>query len=103
MTGYQWLSLIGVPALIAGVFKYLHGLIKHNMEDSKALKAGIQALLRSQMISDFNKYTEKGYAPIYARESFENCWRQYHSLGVNGVMDDLHKKFLELPTDTPDE
>ena len=69
MTVYQWLCLIGVPALIAGVFKYLHGLIKRNMEDSKALKAGIQALLRSQMISDFNKYTEKGFAPIYARES----------------------------------
>ena len=102
MTVYQWLCLIGVPALIAGVFKYLHGLIKRNMEDSKALKAGIQALLRSQMISDFNKYTEKGFAPIYARESFENCWKQYHSLGVNGVMDDLHMKFLELPTDAPE-
>ena len=103
MTVYQWLCLIGVPALIAGVFKYLHGLIKRNMEDSKALKAGIQALLRSQMISDFNKYTEKGFAPIYARESFENCWKQYHSLGVNGVMDDLHTKFLELPTEAPEE
>lgn len=98
MTVYQWLCLIGVPALIAGVFKYLHGLIKRNMEDSKALKAGIQALLRSQMISDYNKWSERGYAPIYARENFENCWKQYHSLGVNGVMDDLHEKFLELPT-----
>ena len=103
MTVYQWLCLIGVPALIAGVFKYLHGLIKRNMEDSKALKAGIQALLRSQMISDFNKYTEKGFAPIYARESFENCWKQYHSFGWNGVLRDLHKKFLELPTEAPDE
>lgn len=70
---------------------------------NKALKLGVQALLRSQMISDFNKYSEKGYAPIYARESFENCWKQYHSLGVNGVMNDLHKKFLELPTEAPDE
>lgn len=98
MTIYQVLCLIGVPALILAVFKYLWSQIKHNTEDSKALKAGIQALLRAQMINDFNKYSEKGYAPIYARESFENCWRQYHSLGVNGVMDDLHEKFLELPT-----
>ena len=103
MTVYQWLCLIGVPALIAGVFKYLHGLIKRNMEDSKALKAGIQALLRSQMISDFTQYPEKGFAPLSARETIENCWKQYHSLGVNGVMDDLHKKFLELPTEAPDE
>ena len=81
MTVYQWLCLLGIPALIAGVFKYLHALIKRNTDDNKALKLGVQALLRSQMISDFNKYSEKGYAPIYARESFENCWKQYHSLG----------------------
>lgn len=99
MTIYQVLCLIGVPTLILVVFKYLWSQIKHNTEDSKALKAGIQALLRAQMISDFNKYSEKGYAPIYARDNFENCWKQYHSLGVNGVMDDLHRKFLELPTD----
>lgn len=98
MTVYQWLCLLGVPAVIAGISKYLHTLIKHNSEDSKALKAGVQALLRSQMISDYNKWSERGYAPIYARENFENCWKQYHSLGVNGVMDDLHEKFLELPT-----
>ena len=50
MTIYQVLCLIGVPALILAVFKYLWSQIKHNTEDSKALKAGIQALLRAQMI-----------------------------------------------------
>ena len=44
MTVYQWLCLLGVPALIGAVFKYLYGQIKHNTEDSKALQAGIQAL-----------------------------------------------------------
>lgn len=47
MTIYQVLCLIGVPALILAVFKYLWSQIKHNTEDSKALKAGIQALLRA--------------------------------------------------------
>lgn len=40
---------------------------------------------------------------MYERDNFENCWKQYHSLGVNGVMDDLHRKFLELSTDPPEE
>lgn len=97
MTVYQWLCLLGVPAIIAGIVKYLTSLIKKNKEDTVALKLGIQALLRSQMIADYNKYSEKGYAPMYARENFENCWKQYHSLGANGVMDDLHEKFLDLP------
>lgn len=50
------------------------------------------------MIDDYNHYKEKGYAPIYARDNFENCWRQYHDLGANGVMDDIHAKFMSLPT-----
>lgn len=102
MNVYQWLCLLGIPALIAGLFKYLHGMVVKNSEDTKAVKAGLQALLRSQMIADYNKWDERGYAPIYARENFENCWKQYHSLGVNGVMDDLHEKFLDLPTAPPE-
>ncbi len=103
MTPYQWLCLFGIPALIGGVFKYLHTLVKKNAADTAAVKVGIQALLRSQMITDYNKWEDRGYAPIYARDNFENCWKQYHALGVNGVMDDLHNKFLELPTEPPDE
>jgi hypothetical protein len=103
MTIYQWLCLLGIPTLIIAIFKYLTTLIKKNKEDTTALKYGIQALLRSQMIADYNKYSEKDYAPIYARDNFENCWKQYHSLGANGVMDDLHEKFLELPYEKEDK
>ena len=61
------------------------------------MRKGIQALLRAQLISDWNNYSEKGYAPIYARENFENVYTQYHNLGANGVMDDIRSKFMALP------
>lgn len=96
MTIYQWLCMLSVPALLAAVFKYV-------LSQIKGVRLGVQALLRAQMISDYNKWEEKGYAPIYARQNFENCWVQYHSLGANGVMDDLHAKFLELPTEPKGE
>lgn len=92
MTVYQWLCLLGVPALVAALAKFFVNQIK-------GVKMGVQALLRAQMIADYNKYNDLGYAPIYARENFENCWQQYHNLGANGVMDDLHMKFLQLPTE----
>lgn len=101
MTVYQWLCLFSVPALILMIVKYMLNQIKQNRKDTEAVKLGLQALLRSQMISDYNKYSEKGFAPVYARDNFENCWEQYHSLGANGVMDDLHEKFLDLPTEAP--
>lgn len=96
MTLYQWLCLLGFSGMFVGIVKFLINQIK-------GVRLGVQALLRAQMISDYNKYHDLGYAPIYARENFENCWKQYHSLGVNGVMDDLHNKFLELPTEPPDK
>lgn len=101
MTLYQALCLIGVPTIILGILGYVYAVIRKTIAEIKALKAGMQALLRAQMIDDYNKWGEKEYAPIYARENFENCWNQYHDLGANGVMDDIHVKFLELPTEPP--
>lgn len=95
MTIYQWLCILSVPTIIFTAFKILFAHIK-------AIKKGLQALLRAQLIDEYNKWSEKGYAPIYARQNFENCWFQYHALGANGVMDDIHAKFLELPTDPND-
>ena len=90
----SYIIILGIPTGITGfLWKKVKGL--HN--DNKAVKEGVQALLRSQMVADYNHYSEKGCAPIYARENFENCWKRYHALGANGVMDDIHKKFMELP------
>lgn len=99
---YQILCLIGVPSISIGVFAYLSAKVKTTNKETKAIKMGVQALLRSQMINDYNHWTKKGYAPIYARESFENCWSQYHSLGANGVMNDIRNKFMALPTTEPE-
>ena len=96
LTLYQWLCLLGIPALIAFIIKYL-------LNQIKGVRLGVQALLRAQMISDYNKWEERGYAPIYARQNFENCWAQCHNLGANGVMNDLHDRFFELPTEPPEE
>lgn len=107
MNIYELLGWIGIPSIITGAITALLGYLckqnKKNKEDTKAIRRGLQALLRAQMISDYNKWEEKGYAPIYARQNFENCWAHYHSLGANGVMDDIHDKFLELPTKPPEE
>ena len=97
MEWYQWLSFLGVPSMLSALVWLYRIVIKQN-EQYTALKMGLQAMLRGQMINDYNHWSEKGYAPIYARENFENLWQQYHSLGVNGVMNDIHSKFHNLPT-----
>ncbi len=94
MTIYEILRDLGVLALIGGI---LWCALKFAFAQIKGVKLGVQALLRAQMIHDYNKWSERGYAPLYARQNFENCWVQYHSLGANGVMDDIHERFFELP------
>ena len=64
-----------------------------------AMELGVQALLRDRMISNWYTYSAHGSAPMYVRQSFENLWIQYEKLGKNGVMEDLHKKFMALPID----
>ena len=105
MTWYQILALVGVPSIVTAVLNAIERrairkeTLKIKQEDkTDALALGVQALLQAQMITDFNHYTELGYAPIYARQNFENVYKQYKNLGQDGVMDDIHNKFFSLPT-----
>lgn len=91
----NWLWLVSFVTVVGGLVIYVYSHIK-------ALQMGVQALLRAQMIEYYNHYRSKGYAPLYARESFENCWVQYEKLGKNGVMLDIRAKFLALPTHDED-
>lgn len=100
MTIIELLKLFGIPAVmltavIAGA--------KYMMAQIKGVRRGVQALLRAEMIDMYNHYMEKGHAPIYARENFDNLWQQYHALGANGVMGDIRKRFMALPTDPEDK
>lgn len=96
---YNLLRDLGLLAIVGGV---LAAAIKIVFYKVKGIQLGVKALLRAQMISEYNKFVERGYAPIYAKENFQNCWEQYHAIkGPNGVMDDIHDKFLKLPTEPP--
>lgn len=97
---YDILSNFGIIAFLGGTFT---AALKVVFAQIRGIKLGVKALLRAQMINDYNEFVEKrGYAPIYAKENFQNCWEQYHAIkGPNGVMDDIHDKFLRLPTEPP--
>ena len=92
MTIYETLCLFGIPTLLLGFLKWVINQIK-------GVKLGVKALLRAQIIGDYNRFMEQGYAPINAKDNFHNCWEQYHAIkGPNGVIDDIHDKLLALPT-----
>lgn len=99
MNTYQALSLaLGSGVLLAAV-KWIHGTFAKQKKRTEALEYGVQALLRDRLYQMYFHYMEKGSAPLYARENFQNMYEKYHALGANGVMDDYYKKFMEIPTE----
>ena len=103
MTVYQILSLVFGSGFLITIIEIFYKKIKNNEKRTEALKLGVQALLRDRLYAYYNKYSELKYAPIYAKENFENIYKQYHNLGNNGVMDDIYRKFMELPTEDESE
>lgn len=98
----NWLFLC-----VTGIAGYFYRkLAKHQKEDrkkSEALCEGVQALLRDRIIEVYNHYNDKGYCPIYAKESMRRLYAAYHALGGNDVATELKDKILEMKTNPEEE
>lgn len=90
----SWLFGSGV---LISFGKIVVNKLKANDKKTEAVCCGVQALLRDRLYQMYDHYHEKGYAPIYAKENFTNMYKQYHNLGLNGVMTEHYKKFMALP------
>lgn len=82
---------------MGAIVKMLHSQHKKN----KALENGVQALLRNGIVQSYNKWIEKEYCPIYARENTIRMYEPYHELGGNDVATDLIEDLKKLPTEAP--
>ena len=91
------ITIITSSGIIGILTKAMLSRLKKVEQRNKALELGVQALLRAEMIEQYEKYKERKHCPIYAKENFENMWIQYESLGANGVMAEIHNKFMALP------
>lgn len=103
MSLYQILSLTFGSGLLITILTAAWRKIKLNEKKTESVQLGVQALLRDRLYSTYMHYQEKGYAPIYARENFDNMYKQYHVLGANGVMDDIYRKFMDLPLEESED
>jgi hypothetical protein len=91
-----------LPGLImAGMiafYKKLSKKIHKQLNDQKALKDGTLALLRNQIIQNYDKYMDRERIPIYAIENVLELYNAYHTLGGNGTITKLVDELKELPS-----
>lgn len=97
----QWLFAAAVAALGWGNRK-LTARFKAEQERNEAIAEGVQSLLRESIVDNFNKYSERGYCPIYAKESLKSAYSAYHRLGGNDVATELYQKILKMKEDSDD-
>ena len=94
----KWL----IPFLCGGAVSLLGaaiGGLKESRKKETALENGVQCLLRAEIIRSYDKYTDKGFCPLYAREALKRAYDSYHELGGNDVATDLYHKIMKLPTE----
>jgi hypothetical protein len=95
-----WIEfLFGLVVLaLSTAFEYLRRKLKAQVRRQKALENGICSLLRAEMIRSGEKYLEKGWCAIYAKDAFDKEYKAYHELGGNGTMTEMHEQVMNLPT-----
>lgn len=92
----EWL-FTAVLALLAWAFRGLRTQLREEHDRNEAIAAGMQSLLRESIVNGYNQYTDKGYCPIYAKESLRRVYQSYHALGGNDVATELYQKLLKMP------
>ncbi len=90
-----------VSSAVGGVLAYLAARREKSAKRDKALGEGVRSLLRNQLIEYHEKYTERGYCPIYVKESARHSYEAYHELGGNGVITKLYEDIMALPEEEP--
>lgn len=92
----EWL-FTAVLAVLSGLFKSLRDQLKAEQKKNEAIAEGVQSLLRESIVNSYNRYSDKGFCPIYAKESTKKVYKAYHNLGGNDVATELYQKLLRMP------
>ena len=92
----EWLFATVLAVLTYGYKKVLKRLSEEQKKNA-AISDGVQALLRESIVGNYNKYMDKGFCPIYAKESMKKAYKAYSALGGNDVATELYRKVLAMP------
>ena len=85
-------------AYVKGVREKSKKQEEEEQNEAKAIKDGLQCLLRAELIRGRDKYVQKGYCPVYARESLDKAYDAYLALNGKNVVTGIYEEIKKLPT-----
>lgn len=93
----NWLIPTLCAAALGGMIGYAKR-VKREREADGVVQRAVCALLRNHLYELHDKYMEKGFYPIHARENVQSLFKAYTSLGGNGTVPALMHELEQLPT-----
>ena len=82
----------------------IFGALSYLAKQVLAMRRGLRALLRADIIRLYNKYhDELGWCPVYVKQALEEEYQEYHNIGGNGVGTQMYEAIMALPTEPPEE
>jgi hypothetical protein len=85
----SWLVPFLLGALVSGLTLWFGGF--------RALRDGVQCLLRAEIIRQNEKWVKAGYCPVYAKQALSREYKAYHNLNGNDVATGLYEETMDLP------
>lgn len=92
-----------VSLLLAGLYRNVLKHLRAEQRKNDAIAEGVQSLLRENIVHNYNKYQDREYCPIYAKESIKRVYEAYHNLGGNDVATKLYNTLLAMPEEPEKE
>ncbi len=92
-----------VTAIVTSVIASVVNGVKHNKKKERKVESGIQCLLRAEIIRQSEKWLNRGFCPIYAKDALVKEYESYHELGGNGTITEIYHELIALPNEKPNK
>lgn len=92
----EWL-FAAITFILGCLYRDVRKRLKEEQRKSTAIAEGVQSLLRESIVQNYNKYQDREYCHIYAKESIKRVYEAYHNLGGNDVATKLYNTLLGMP------
>ena len=103
--GEHWLQwvLAATTAFLGYLYRRISVALHDEQKKNAAIAEGVQALLRDCIVNGYNKWNDRDYCPIWAKQNLSRVYAAYSALGGNDIASGLYKKILALPEEKKEE
>ena len=98
----EWL-FAALSFILTGLYQDMRRRLKAEQKRNAAIAEGVKSLLRESIVQNYNKYQDREFCPIYAKESIKRVYEAYHNLGGNDVATKLYNTLLDMPEEADKE